>query len=267
VFGPFDKYPLAADCKYQPPLGPAELHARALDTAGFGHGVLVHASANGFDNRAVLDAVQTLPHRLVAVAVVSESVSDAELLAYREAGVRGIRFTETGDVMGAAKPSGTLGLDALERMAPRLRAFGLHAQLWARCRFIVETRRMLEDCGVPLVFDHMGYFDVSHGPKDAWFRSFLDFASRTDSWVKLVPTRVTKRRWNDCEDVRPFHDALLEAVGTRAMWGSDWPYIAMDNDLPDIGAQIDLFDSWTPDPEVRRRVLVTNPGRLYEDGK
>ncbi|HSV83548.1 MAG TPA: amidohydrolase family protein [Ramlibacter sp.] len=267
VFGPFDRYPLAADCRYQPPLATAASHIAALDAAGFAHGVLVHASANGFDNSAVLDAVAAHPSRLAVIAVFPESVSDEELAAARAAGVRGIRFTETGDRAGAAKPSGTLGLDALERMAPRLQAFGLHAQLWAKCQFVVDARAMLERCGIPLVFDHMGYFDVGLGVDDRCFRSFLDLAGNTASWVKLTPTRVTKQRWNDCSDVRPFHDALLQAAPERMLWGSDWPYIAMDKDLPDMGTQIDLLDAWTADDALRQHIFVDNPRRLYDAGR
>lgn len=264
VFGPFDRYPLAADCRYQPPLGPAPLHLAALDAAGFQHGVLVHASANGFDNSAVLDAARMAPSRIAVVAVVPEDMGDAELERLRDNGVRGLRFTETGESYGAPKPSGTLGLDALQRMAPRLRALGLHAQVWAKCGYLVEARAWLSRCGVSLVFDHMGQFDVSLGPDHATFRSFLSLVGEADAWVKLVPTRVTRQRWCNADDVRPFHDALLQAAPQRMLWGSDWPYIAMDKDLPDIGRQIDLFDCWTPDDALRRKVLVDNPRALYE---
>ncbi len=263
VFGPFARYPLAPDCKYQPPLATATSHIAALDAAGFRHGVLVHASANGFDNSGVLDAAAAHRDRIVAIAVLPEDVTDAKLAAAKAAGVVGIRFTETGDAIGSPKPSGTLGLDALERMAPRLRAHGLHAQLWARCRHVVEKRAMLERCGVPLVFDHMGYFDVEPGVADASFRAFLDLVRGSDAWVKLTANRVSRQRWNACADVRPFHDALLDAAPARMLWGSDWPYIAMDKDLPDMGAQLDLFDAWTGDAALREQVLVSNPARLY----
>jgi 2-pyrone-4,6-dicarboxylate lactonase len=263
VFGPFERYPLAPDCRYQPPLAPAELHLAALDAAGLDHGVLVHASANGFDNSAVLDAGGRDESRLAVVAVVPEDTSDSELLRLHDAGVRGLRFTETGEVFGAPKPSGTLGLDALRRMAPRLRAAGLHAQIWARCGYVVEARAWLASCGVPLVFDHMGHFDVALGSQHTTFCDFLSFLDEADAWVKLVPTRVTRRRWCDAEDARPFHDALLQSAPDRMLWGSDWPYIAMDKDLPDIGRQIDLFDRWTTDETLRQKVFVTNPGRLY----
>jgi 2-pyrone-4,6-dicarboxylate lactonase len=263
VFGPFDRFPLAADCRYQPPFAPCDAHQAMLDTAGFTHGVLVHASANGFDNSGVLHAVALNPSRNLAIAVVPEDIGDSELRRLHEAGVRGLRFTENGEHIGAPKPSGTLGLDALRRMAPRLQELGWHAQIWAKCQFLVDSRSWLESCGIPLVIDHMGMFDVARGVNDAIFQGFLGLVDQGTTWVKLTTTRVTKQRWNDCADVRPFHDALLARAPDRTVWGSDWPYIGMDKDIPDVGHQIDLFDSWTLDADLRQKVFVTNPQALY----
>ena len=33
--------------------------------------------------------------------------------------------------------------------------------------------------------------------------------------------------------------------------------------MPDVGHLLDLFSAWTPDAAIRRRILVTNPQRLY----
>jgi predicted TIM-barrel fold metal-dependent hydrolase len=33
--------------------------------------------------------------------------------------------------------------------------------------------------------------------------------------------------------------------------------------MPDDGHLLDLFQLWTPDPEVRRRILVDTPARLF----
>ena len=263
VFGPFDRFPLAADCRYQPPDAPAEVHQVMLDTTGFAHGVLVHPSANGYDNSGTLHAVELDPKRKLAIAVVSEGVSDSDLMRLHEAGVRGLRFTENGDHIGAPKTSGTLGFEALRKFAPRLKALGWHAQIWAKCQFLVDSRKWLESCGIPLVIDHMGMFDVTRGVNDATFQAFLGFVNHEATWVKLTTTRVTRLRWNDSADVRPFHDALLARAPERMLWGSDWPYIGMDKDIPDVGRQIDLFDSWTPDADLRQKVFVNNPQALY----
>jgi 2-pyrone-4,6-dicarboxylate lactonase len=33
--------------------------------------------------------------------------------------------------------------------------------------------------------------------------------------------------------------------------------------MPDVGHLLDLMFEWTPDAEIRRRILVGNPRQLY----
>jgi len=269
VFGPFDRYPVSPESRYQPPLAPCDVHREVQRQAGFVHCVIVHASANGFDNSGIIDAVAAAPGQRLAVAVVPEDISDRELAKMHQAGVRGLRFTDTGETVGDASAPGALGLRALQRMMPRLKAIGWHAQIWARCRHVVAARDWLLGGGVPVILDHMGTFDVSQGIHDASFTALLDMLGSGSLWVKLTTTRVTRLRWSDASDIRPFHDALIERAPDRMVWGSDWPYIAMDKDLPSIGVQIDLFDAWVNDNALRQRIFVTNPASLYatSDGR
>lgn len=262
VFGPFNRYPLAGPLRYQPPLAPAADHRRMLDTAGFAHGVLVHGSANGWDNRGTLEAVAQSPARLHAIAVVPPDLGDAALAQLQAQGVRGLRFTEVGDALGATGP-GVLGLAALTRLAPVLREMGWQAHTWTKGAYLPEFAAALDGCGVPWVIDHMGMFDSEAGPRQQAFQTLLSLTATGNTWVKLTPLRVTRRGWLDCEDVRPFHDALLARAPEQLLWGSDWPYIRLDADLPDVGRQIDLFDAWTPDAELRQRILVDNPAALF----
>jgi 2-pyrone-4,6-dicarboxylate lactonase len=262
VFGPFDRYPISADSRYQPPLGPRENYLVMLDLAGFSHGVLVHASANGFDNSGTRDAVAEHPQRLRGIAVIPETASDAEFGRLHAAGFRGIRFTENGPTLGTPGTSGTLGLAALRRMAPKLRVLGWHAQVWAKCQYVVESLPWMKDCGIPLVFDHMGMYDVTLGVDDPTFQSFLRFFDTGQAWVKLITHRVSKLRWNDCSDVRPFHDALVARAPERVLWGTDWPYIGLDQDIPSVGGQLDLLRSWSGE-QILELILVSNPQSLY----
>jgi len=63
VFGPFDKYPLAAKRSYTPPPATvADLIAR-MDAAGVDRAVIVQPSAYGTDNRATLDGVRAYARR------------------------------------------------------------------------------------------------------------------------------------------------------------------------------------------------------------
>jgi hypothetical protein len=57
VFGPYEIFPLAAERRYTPPLAPFEDYTAMLARAGFARGVVVHASANGYDCAGTLDAL------------------------------------------------------------------------------------------------------------------------------------------------------------------------------------------------------------------
>ena len=43
-----------------------------------------------------------------------------------------------------------------------------------------------------------------------------------------------------------------------------WPHPRMEGAMPDAGHLLDLFNAWTPDDAIRRRILVDNPARLYD---
>jgi 2-pyrone-4,6-dicarboxylate lactonase len=63
-----------------------------LRTIGCERAVLVQASVNGTDNSAIAAAIKSGTFTLRGVAVVSESVTDAELEDLHAAGFRGIRI-------------------------------------------------------------------------------------------------------------------------------------------------------------------------------
>lgn len=260
VFGPFDAYPLLAERRYDPPLAPAAEYLQMLRQVGFDRGVLVHASACGYDNRCTGDALTSAHGRVIGVCVVQPSISDRDLEHLHSQGFRAVRVTETGD--RARRFSGSLHFEGLQALAPRLRSLGWHVEVWASCERIVGAAAQLTAQGLPVVFDHMGYFNTEAGVHDPTFRSFVSLLNAGDFWVKMVPLRLSKSPgW---EPIRPFHDRLLESAADRALFGSDWPHLSMPRDPARTARLIDLFDFWTPDPALRRRVLVDNPSRLYD---
>ena len=169
VFGPYDRYPLMENPPYQPPLSPCSDYLNMLDTAGFARGVLVHPSANAWDNSTTLDAVQTNWPRLRGVAVLPANVSDSELQRHDRGGLRGVRITDHGHASG--KP-GTLAMTDIETLAPRFREIGWHFQIWATQALIAEYFEKLKATRVPVIFDHMAFCDVGRGVDDAGFKRF-----------------------------------------------------------------------------------------------
>ena len=91
VFGPADKFPYAEGRGYTPPDAPIATYLDLLDSLGLDRGVILHGSAHGSDNRALLDGIATAPDRLRGVAVVDPDIDEAALSGLSDGGMRGIR--------------------------------------------------------------------------------------------------------------------------------------------------------------------------------
>ena len=92
VFGPGEEFPYAPERKYTPCDASKEQLFALRDRLGFERNVIVQATCHGADNRALVDALRHSDNRARGVATVKRSISDNELQALHEAGVRGVRF-------------------------------------------------------------------------------------------------------------------------------------------------------------------------------
>ncbi|MDB5572479.1 MAG: putative metal-dependent hydrolase, TIM-barrel fold [Hyphomicrobiales bacterium] len=261
IIGPHDRYapaPFAGDV----PDGNAHAHKLALRGAGLSRALIVHpSSVYGADHTAMMDALAASPGMYRGVAVADRFVADSQLEAWRDAGVCALRFIEVKTAAGQRFP-GSAGFEDMRELAPRLRALGMHMQLWAPCEDIVANEKMLVSLGVPVVLDHMGKIDAARGVGDAGFQRLRALVRDGALWVKLSLCR-NSQRFPDYEDLRAFHDAFIEANPARLVWGSDWPHLRMGALTPDIGHLLDLFLTWTNDEALARRILVDNPAGLF----
>jgi predicted TIM-barrel fold metal-dependent hydrolase len=261
VFGPYARFPLADSRPYTPAEAPKEQYLAMLDAMGFERGVLVHGGAHGWDHRAMLDAIASAPRRLRGVGVLPADAAASELSALHDGGVRGLRFTEVGAAPQPGFP-GRVGFDALYALAPAMRSLGWHAVIWANAPVLQQHAGDLRRLGLPLVIDHLGFFDTAKGVDDPAFRAVQSLVEDGTAWVKLTAFRNSKQA-PLLEDVRPFHERLVAANPARLLWGSDWPYLGMTAWRPEPGALLDLLDEWLADDALRQRVLVENPAALY----
>ncbi|QYU68540.1 amidohydrolase family protein [Leptolyngbya sp. 15MV] len=171
-------------------------------------------------------------------------LSDSEPLA----------FDPLQEAAPAAETNPDAAWDALHALAPRLRALGWQAHLWATAAQIAALLPSLIPLRVPIVLDHFG---MPGGPGDPAFSAILAALRDGTVWVKATLCRLP-----DHAALRPLHDALIQANPHRVLWGSDWPYVRM-NPAPDAGAMLDTFIGWVDDDAVARRILVDNPATLF----
>jgi predicted TIM-barrel fold metal-dependent hydrolase len=265
VFGPAVRFPYAADRSYSPPDAPLEKYLGMLDMLGFARGVLVQGSAHGSDNSAMLDALVRHPRRLRGVAVADQHVPPSELHRWHALGVRGLRFNHFFRG-GRLHYRGGVPLDAAYALVPVMKELGWHLQLWIDVNDLPETLPVLKALDLPVVIDHMGRSHASAGTATAGFASLLRLLGAGGCWVKLSGAHRISRNAPDYPDAQVFHAALVAENPDRLVWGGDWPHPRMEGEMPEVGHLLDLFQEWTPDGAIRRRILVSNPQQLYGFG-
>lgn len=262
VFGPYDAFPFVTPPSYPAPLAPFELYSAMLAKVGIDRGVLVQPAPYGANNEALIDALRRGDDTLRGVAVVTETTPDSELAALQDAGVRGLRFNEMIDPGTGDRFKGSIGVEQLKSLAPRMRELGWHAQVWAKYDDVPSLGREIAQLGIPVVFEHMASFGAERGIQDQGIREILALLAEGCIWIKLSVCRNSKA-YPDYPDLRPFHDAVIEANPSRLLWASDWPFVRMGDASPDVGRLIDLFRRWVGDPEIEHQIFVENAASLY----
>jgi D-galactarolactone isomerase len=219
--------------------------------------VVVQPTAYGTDNRCTLEAMELLGPGSRGIAVVDESVTDAELERLTKLGIRGIRYFML--------PGGALSWESLHKMAGRVGNFGWHVQLQLDGRDLPEREATLRQLKGTLVIDHVGKFlepvPVDH-PAFAILRRLVD-NGRT--WVKLsAPYEVSKSGPPLFDDVGALAKILAKQAPERMVWATNWPHpMKHGADKPDDAMLLDMLLDWVPDEAARRKVLVDNPAKLY----
>ena len=262
VFGPASQFPYAADRSYTPPDAPLSKYLAMLDTLGCERGALVQGSAHGRDNAAMLDALERHPDRLRGVAVADRDTAAVDFGTWDALGVRGLRFNHFFRD-GQLHYRGGVPLEDAKILSPILRDLGWHLQLWIDVKDLPDTIPVLKGIGLPVVIDHMGRTDAQAGVNAPGFQALLRLLGEGGCWVKLSGAHRVSQQGPDYPDARALHVALVKENPEQLVWGSDWPHPRMEDEMPNAGHLLDLFNEWTEDDAIRRRILVDNPARLY----
>jgi 2-pyrone-4,6-dicarboxylate lactonase len=258
ICGPIERHPYSAQRVYTPPDALLPAYRRMLATLGVERAVLVQPSVYGTDNSVMLEAMAELGSSCRGVAVIDESVSDAELERLHAAGVRGVRV----NVVDVADGKGVLPMAPLKSLAQRVARHGWHVEFLMHVDEFAQLDRTFGDFPVPIVLGHLGYLRTDRGVHDRGFQALLSLMREGRAWVKLTgPYRISTQALPYADTV-PFARALLEAHPGRVVWGTDWPHVMMKGPMVNDGDLADLLLDWVPEA-LREKVLVENPARLY----
>jgi predicted TIM-barrel fold metal-dependent hydrolase len=267
IVGPLAKYPMAANRTYTPPEATVA-QLRALRTQlGVPRNVIVQPSFYGFDNSCMLDAMAELGNSVRGIAVVPQTISDAELKTLATKNVVGVRLNLA--TMGIRDPKAAI--DAINAFAPRFVPLGWHIQINTELSVVAAIAQTVGTLKVPVVFDHIANLDASKGVNQPGFGALVDLVKGGNIYVKLsAPYNLSKQP--DWADIVPIAQTLIAASPGRMLWGTNWPhpgnargpitqitpYQTVDNP-----ALLRAFAKHCPDPAIRKFILVDNPARLY----
>ena len=266
VFGPGAEFPYAPERKYTPcDAGKRELFA-LRDHLGFSRNVIVQATCHGADNRALVDACRASGGKARGVATVRRSITDRELEELHAAGVRGVRFNFVKRLVDFTPK------EELVEIAQRIRTLGWHVVVYFEAQDLPELWNFFTALPTTVVVDHMGRPDVTKpldGPEFALFLRLL--AEHPNVWSKVTcPERLSVAgppaldgEQHAYRDVLPFARRIVEAFPDRVLWGTDWPHPNLKHHMPDDGLLVDFIPHIAATSELRLKLLVTNPMRLY----
>jgi predicted TIM-barrel fold metal-dependent hydrolase len=271
VFGPPERYPLAADRQYTPGQAQLEDMLRLHDQLGIERVVIVHPSPFGSDNSCTIDALLALGERGRGIVVIHEKTSDKELQAMHDAGVRGVRINlETDGIHDTA-----LAKRQLLWTHERIKDLGWHVQLYTNLTVFASLANVLDQLSMPIVLDHFCRAQAALGTNQAHFDTLCQRVRQGQVWVKLsAPHRISNAI--DCSDAGGLMQALIQANPDRLLWGSDWPHpgaaqgklrqrdvVEPFNPIDD-GRALNRLIEWVNNPHILKKILVDNPAKLYD---
>ncbi|MDP4837901.1 MAG: amidohydrolase family protein [Burkholderiales bacterium] len=259
IFDLFDQYPLDSDRKYTPPVCTREEWLRVHAALGVDRGVQVHGSAYGFDNSITEDFIQTDPDRFRAVAAISPHDSVEHLKRLHAAGFRAARLMDQ-------FPTGatTKDLEAIARLCAEV---GWHIEINVKdaADWISLEQRLMQS-PVGLVIDHMGRVRGGQTIQSEQFSAVRRLLARKpNTWVKISSWyRVSDAAPPEYSDMKPFAQTLLTEFPDQCVWGTNWPHPGIHQNMPNDIDLADLLETWIPNEEVRTKLFVTNPEKLYD---
>lgn len=250
-------YPPRPDRKYDPPAATLEALRCMHAALGIERCVIVQPTVYATDHRLLLDTLARHDN-CRGVAIVDDTVPDAQLAVLHEAGVRGARFNLGGPLHSVK------GRDEFDRTIERIRQLGWHAKISASGESLCEYEPWLRDLTIPAVLDHFAGCNPAAGPGNAGHQLALALLRQPNWWLMLSNGDRRSAAGAPWGDLIPYARAFIDAAPSRVIWGTDWPHLLYHSEtLPDDADLLEFLYRCAGEEMAIRQILVDNPAQLY----
>ncbi|MDF2119689.1 amidohydrolase family protein [Roseiarcaceae bacterium H3SJ34-1] len=254
------RYPIRhAKPSYEAPAAPLSAALAMHRRVGLERVVIVQATVYRTDHSLLLASLAKLPAQQArGIAIIDDTVSDADLERLDAGGVRGARFNFQ-QRLGVV-PS----IESFRRSVARVKELGWFIKIFAGPGELVELESELDRCDLPVVLDHMGQLNGGSGIDAAGLRRICAMLQRDDRWIMLSNGHRISATGYPWDDAVPVGQAYYRTAPDRCIWGSDWPHIgSRGGPMPDDADLLKLLLRYLPDAHAVENVLVGNPQRLF----
>jgi len=238
-------------------IGTVEMYKKIAEQLHLERAVFVQAKPFGCDNACLVDAIKRFgPAQSVGIAVVHQTVSDAELKALHNKGVRGLRFSVWNPKNAVVSFEECLPLSA------RVKDMGWNMQLHMSAAQLFVWADIVRKLPTKIVIDHMGRLDPKLGLKDPAYKFILELIDQGHTWIKLSGTYLNTQTGYPWDDATVIAKALADYAPERVVWGSDYPHVT-EKVKPSEAQLTEMIAQWLPTEKARNLALVKNPEELY----
>lgn len=219
------RFPLAEGMGYHPRQDESGTFAEMCETFKLHDvraGLAVQPSGYGYDNRALLDAIEKSNGSLKGIGVVEPGCTQEGLAYLQEQGVVGLRFNFVDfDERG-------LGHAQTGRLLSMMDELGMFVDMQCSPDMLMEAAPLLLESRVKILVDHCGRPTPSRGIWEKSFQGLLRLSDYTEMFIKLSgPFRESLEPFPH-RDLDSFVHRIVDAFSVkRCVWGSDWPFINM----------------------------------------
>jgi predicted TIM-barrel fold metal-dependent hydrolase len=228
------------------------------DKVGIARGVVVQPSVYGQDNSVLLATLAAAPDRLRGVVVIGPDTPSSEVARLHEAGVRGVRVN--------LRNKAGLGLNSVPELARLTCDYGWHLVFQIGPGEVALVADIAAQHDVAVVIDHAAFAELSGEKAAAQIASLQHALDDRRVHVKLsAPYRLAPGP--EYPGYGALIWALMQSHPEQLIWGTDWPHTEMFNTMPGDADLIAAMLGWLDSPEMRHKVLVANPGKLYWDAR
>jgi predicted TIM-barrel fold metal-dependent hydrolase len=253
-------FPFAEKRRYTPPAAPVEHYLQIAAAIGLERGVIVQPSVHGTDTAVTVDAVAKSGGRLRGMIRSDPKLTADAVARLHAAGVRGLRFPISRDLGDALKE------DVFHHNVALMKTVGWVVDMQIDADVMVARADMIRRVPLPVIIDTWGRVDPRDGLDQPAFQVLLELIGEHDVYVKIHGTNRFLDRGVPYADMIRTARALIARAPDHVLWGTDWPHseVFTPNKMPNDGDLIDMLLDYAPDEQLRKKILVDNPARLFD---